>query len=118
MFFIFCATRVWVASTCSTSLVPMPWARQPRAPLVEVWESPQTTVMPGNTAPCSGAITCTIPWRTSPMPYSVMPNWRVLSCSVCTWMREVSSTMSEALLNGVVGTLWSMVATDAPDRHG
>ena len=40
-------SRVWVASTCSTSLVPMPKARAPKAPWVEVWESPQTIVMPG-----------------------------------------------------------------------
>ena len=39
--------RVWVASTCSTSLVPMPKASAPNAPWVEVCESPQTMVMPG-----------------------------------------------------------------------
>ena len=39
--------RVWVASTCSTSLVPMPKARAPNAPWVEVWLSPHTIVMPG-----------------------------------------------------------------------
>ena len=38
---------VWVASTCSTSLVPMPKASAPNAPWVEVCESPQTIVMPG-----------------------------------------------------------------------
>ena len=38
---------VWVASTCSTSLVPMPNASAPNAPCVEVWLSPQTIVMPG-----------------------------------------------------------------------
>ena len=38
---------VCVASTCSTSDVPMPNAMAPNAPWVEVWESPQTTVMPG-----------------------------------------------------------------------
>ena len=38
---------VWVASTCSTSEVPMPKAMAPKAPCVEVWESPQTTVSPG-----------------------------------------------------------------------
>jgi hypothetical protein len=38
---------VWVASTCSTSLVPMPKASAPKAPCVLVWLSPQTTVMPG-----------------------------------------------------------------------
>ena len=38
---------VWVASTCSTSLVPIPNASAPNAPWVEVCESPQTIVMPG-----------------------------------------------------------------------
>ena len=36
-----------MASTCSTSLVPIPKARAPNAPWVEVWLSPQTIVMPG-----------------------------------------------------------------------
>jgi len=35
-----------VASTCSTSLVPMPNASVPNAPWVEVWLSPQTMVVP------------------------------------------------------------------------
>ncbi len=65
MFFAFCASSVCVASTCSTSLVPMPCASAPKAPCVEVCESPQTTVMPGSVAPCSGPITCTMPWRLS-----------------------------------------------------
>jgi hypothetical protein len=43
----------------------MPKARQPNAPCVLVCESPQTTVMPGSVAPCSGPITCTMPWRLS-----------------------------------------------------
>ncbi len=38
---------VCVASTCSTSEVPMPKASAPNAPWVEVWLSPQTIVMPG-----------------------------------------------------------------------
>ena len=41
--------------TCSTSEVPMPKAKQAKAPLVEVCESPQTMVMPGKVAPSSGA---------------------------------------------------------------
>ena len=53
--------RVWVASTCSTSLVPMPNAMAPKAPWVEVWESPHTMVMPGCVRPCSGPITWTMP---------------------------------------------------------
>ena len=41
------AIRVCVASTCSTSEVPMPKASAPKAPCVAVWLSPHTTVMPG-----------------------------------------------------------------------
>ena len=58
---------VWVASTCSTSLVPMPKARAPNAPWVEVWLSPQTIVMPGWVSPSSGPITWTMPWLRSPI---------------------------------------------------
>ena len=60
--------RVWVARTCSTSLVPMPKARAPNAPWVEVWLSPHTIVMPGSVRPCSGPITWTMPWWGSPIP--------------------------------------------------
>ena len=52
---------VWVASTCSTSLVPMPKASAPKAPWVEVWLSPQTTVRPGWVSPSCGPTTCTMP---------------------------------------------------------
>jgi hypothetical protein len=52
--FAFFISSVCVASTCSTSLVPMPKASAPKAPCVLVCESPQTTVMPGSVAPCSG----------------------------------------------------------------
>jgi hypothetical protein len=38
---------VWVASTCSTSLVPIPKASAPKAPCVEVCESPHTITSPG-----------------------------------------------------------------------
>ncbi len=43
----FASGNVWVANTCSTSLVPIPNARAPKAPCVEVCESPQTIVIPG-----------------------------------------------------------------------
>ena len=55
--------RVWVARTCSTSLVPMPKARAPKAPWVLVWLSPQTIVGPGRVSPSSGPMTWTIPCR-------------------------------------------------------
>ena len=58
---------VWVARTCSTSLVPMPKARAPKAPWVEVWLSPHTMVMPGRVRPCSGPMTWTMPWPGSPI---------------------------------------------------
>ena len=48
---------VWVASTCSTSEVPMPIASAPNAPWVEVCESPQTTVVPGCVRPSCGPTT-------------------------------------------------------------
>ena len=52
---------VWVASTCSTSLVPMPKASAPNAPCVDVCESPQTTVIPGCVSPSCGPTTWTMP---------------------------------------------------------
>ena len=55
-------SRHCVASTCATSLVPMPNASAPNAPCVLVWLSPQTIVMPGCVKPCSGPITWTMPW--------------------------------------------------------
>ena len=59
-------SRHCVASTCPTSLVPMPKARAPKAPWVLVWLSPQTMVEPGCVRPCSGPMTWTIPCRSSP----------------------------------------------------
>jgi hypothetical protein len=65
MFFAGFCSSVCVASTCSTSDVPMPKASAPSAPCVEVWLSPQTSVMPGSDRPSSGPMTCTMPWRMS-----------------------------------------------------
>ena len=65
MFLALRCCSVCVASTCSTSDVPMPCASAPKAPWVEVWLSPQTIVVPGSVKPCSGPITCTMPCRTS-----------------------------------------------------
>ena len=47
MFFDFFWMSVWVASTCSTSEVPIPSAKAPNAPCVAVWLSPHTIVIPG-----------------------------------------------------------------------
>ena len=58
--------RVWVARTCSTSEVPIPRASEPKAPWVDVWESPHTMVMPGWVSPSWGPTTWTMPWSASP----------------------------------------------------
>ena len=65
---------VCVASTCSTSDVPMPKASAPNAPCVDVWLSPQTIVIPGCERPSSGPITCTIPSRPLPVANRRTPN--------------------------------------------
>jgi hypothetical protein len=72
----------------------MPCASAPNAPCVEVCESPQTTVMPGSVAPCSGPITCTMPWRPSRNgKYAAAPNALMFASSVVTCWREVGSAM-------------------------
>src|SRR3979409_325879 len=58
--FGFACGSVWVASTCSTSDVPMPNASAPNAPCVEVWLSPQTIDMPGWVSPSCGPTTRTL----------------------------------------------------------
>jgi hypothetical protein len=93
-FFIFLASSVCVASTCSTSLVPMPKASAPNAPCVLVCESPHTTVMPGSVAPFSGPITCTMPWRLSRNgKYAAAPWALMLASSVTTCSLLVGSAM-------------------------
>ena len=100
--------RVWVASTCSTSLVPMPKASAPNAPWVLVWESPQTMVMPGWVSPSCGPMMCTMPWSMSPSGCSRTPNSSALRRSVSTWVRLTGSAIG--LSQSSVGTLWSSVA--------
>ena len=104
-------TKHWVANTCSTSLVPMPKANAPKAPWVDVWESPQTMVMPGSVNPCSGPITCTIPWRTSFMPNRVIPKAPQFSSRVVICFALTASAIPNR--RSVVGTLWSGTASVA-----
>ena len=99
---------VWVASTCSTSLVPMPKASAPNAPWVLVCESPQTIVRPGWVRPSCGPMMCTIPWSRSPSACSRMPNSSALRRRVSTWVRLTGSAIG--LSQSRVGTLWSSVA--------
>ncbi len=100
--------RVWVARTCSTSDVPMPKARAPKAPCVEVCESPQTMVMPGWVSPSCGPTTWTMPWSRSPSGWRRMPNSSALRRSASTWVRLTGSLIGWS--QSIVGTLWSSVA--------
>ena len=98
-----CWDSVCVAKTCSTSEVPMPKARAPKAPWVEVWESPQTMVMPGWVRPCSGPTMCTMPWRRSSTSKRGMPNSSQLRRKASTCRRERGS--GKGLSRSTVGTL-------------
>ncbi len=100
--------RVWVASTCSTSEVPMPNARAPNAPWVEVCESPHTTVRPGMVSPSWGPTWCTMPWSASPREWMRTPNSLALLRSVSIWVRLVRSAIGRSMSS--VGVLWSSVA--------
>mmetsp|Transcript_501 Transcript_501/g.2029 ORF Transcript_501/g.2029 Transcript_501/m.2029 type:complete len:247 (+) Transcript_501:824-1564(+) len=104
----FC-NNVCVASTCSTSLVPIPNASAPNAPCVAVCESPHTTVVPGSVNPCSGPMMCTIPCLLSSIPKYVTPNSFTFSSSCNTCTRESISLMNVSALSNplrsLVGTL-------------
>ncbi len=106
---------VWVASTCSTSEVPMPKAIAPKAPWVEVWLSPHTIVMPGWVSPSCGPTTCTIPCSTSPSGWRRMPNSAAFLRSASTWVRLTGSAIG--LSKSTVGTLWSSVASVRSGRR-
>ena len=99
---------VWVASTCSTSEVPMPNAIAPNAPWVLVWLSPQTIVMPGWVSPSCGPTTCTMPCSMSPSGCSRTPKSAAFLRSVSTWVLDTGSAIG--LSQSMVGTLWSSVA--------
>jgi len=71
----------------------MPWASVPKAPCVDVCESPHTIVMPGSVAPCSGPIMCTMPWRMSFILNSAMPLASQFASSVSTCSFETGSAM-------------------------
>src|SRR2546421_1440340 len=106
--------RHWVASTSSTSEVPIPKASAPKAPCVDVCESPQTISIPGWVRPSSGPITWTIPCRRLPIWCRGMPSRRQFSASTSICFRDRSSA---ARTPPRVGTLWSIVATERSGRR-
>ena len=89
----FCWRMHWEAITISTSLVPIPKATAPTAPCVEVWESPQTMVIPGRESPLSGPTTWIIPLRLSIIPKCVSPNSAALAARVSTWLFDTGSAI-------------------------
>src|SRR5882762_7688943 len=100
--------RHCVASTCSTSLVPIPKASVPNAPCVEVWLSPQTIVCPGCVMPSSGPMMCTMPWFLLFMSNRRTPDSRQFfsrasNCSLASLSRMGS-------VRSVVETEWSITA--------
>ena len=103
--FGFCCSRHCVASTCETSLVPMPNASAPNAPCVLVWLSPHTIVMPGWVTPSSGPMTCTMPCPSLPSACSSMPKSRQLvsSCAICAAAALSSTGILPSGPRGVVG---------------
>ena len=104
---------VWVASTCSTSDVPMPKASAPNAPWVAVWLSPHTMVVPGRVKPCSGPMMWTMPLRGSSKWNRSTPNSSQLRIRVSIWSWESSLTASLRS----VAMLWSMTAMVASGRR-
>ncbi len=66
----------------------MPKARAPKAPCVLVWLSPQTMVLPGWVAPCSGPMMCTMPRRESCNPIRFTPNSAQFTSSWRTCLRS------------------------------
>ncbi len=108
MVFGLACIRVWVASTCSTSEVPMPNAIAPNAPWVLVWLSPQTIVMPGWVSPSCGPTTCTMPCSMSPSGCRRTPKSAQFLRRVSTWVLDTGSAIG--LSQSIVGTLWSSVA--------
>src|SRR5690606_28705207 len=90
-------------STISTSDVPMPKAIAPKAPWVEVCESPQTIVIPGCVIPFSGPTTCTIPFLGLPNPQCEIPYLPELVSSAFNWIAESGSCTGKCWL--MVGVL-------------
>ena len=86
----------------------MPIAIAPKAPWVEVWLSPQTTVIPGRVSPSCGPMMWTMPCSASPIECSRIPNSSQLRRRVSTCKREMGSAMTLSM--STVGTLWSSVA--------
>ena len=121
MFIAFFWLSVEVASTCSTSEVPMPKASAPKAPCVAVCESPHTHVEPGTVKPCSGPMMWTMPCRLSAIPKYGSEKACTFCSSATTCARLWSSLMNDSIVwndsRENVGTLWSTVTSVQSGRR-
>ena len=103
---------IWVASTCSTSLVPIPNASAPNAPCVAVCESPHTIVIPGWVTPELGADHVHDALAAiEPSEYTGIPNSAQLRSSVChLHARQLVADPGRPACRRWA-TLWSAVAS-------
>ena len=97
----------------------MPKARAPKAPCVLVWLSPQTMVLPGCVAPCSGPMMCTMPRRESCSPIRFTPNSAQFTSSWRTCLAADSSLIGRPpkICAVSVGVEWSIVASVRSSRR-
>ncbi len=84
----------------SRSVVPTPAAKAPKAPWVQVWESPIITVFPGRMKPFSGKSAWQTPF--APISKKSLMSWRLAqSRSIFAWV---------AVLESLLGVTWSITA--------
>ena len=89
-----------MANTAAASVEPMPVAKAPNAPYVQVCESAPTISAPGSTWPFSGMTW----WHIPPLPTS----YRRIFCSLAN-LRIV--LCSSAAFTDSAGTWWSRIIT-------
>ena len=106
---------VCVASTCTTSVVPVARPSAPIPPTVQAWLSGQATVLPGSAIASSGEMTCTMPCRRLSVPSRVMP-----SSAAPARVRAKKGALSPMVASvrpAEVATMWSVTATVRSGRR-
>ena len=109
------SASVCVASTCTSSVVPVARPSAPTPPTVQAWLSGQATVLPGKAMPSSGEMTCTMPWNALSVPSSRMP-----SSAAPARVRARNGALSAivaSLRPAEVATMWSVTATVRSGRR-
>ncbi|ERH10371.1 MAG: hypothetical protein J07HX64_02144 [halophilic archaeon J07HX64] len=83
---------------------------EPKAPCVEVCESPHATVIPGRDSPSSGATTWVIPCLPESSPKNVIPLSVTFRSSAESISSASLSTRGRSRFSASVGAMWSVVA--------